>query len=82
MAVFEYRVDSLYNKEASKITFEVDDDMDIHQYKVICMRMASAMGYSDKSIKASFGDIYDGDTENEFNELIQMVFSGSIETLH
>ena len=28
------------SREASKIEFDVPDDMDIHEYKVICVRMA------------------------------------------
>ena len=36
------------NREASKIEFDVPDDMDIHEYKVICVRLASAIGYQKK----------------------------------
>ena len=59
------------NREASKIEFDVPDDMDIHEYKVICVRLASAIGYGDKTIKKSFGDlIYGDDDTNELKELL------------
>jgi hypothetical protein len=37
------------NREAREIEFTVPDDMDINEFKVMCVRMASAMGYQDKS---------------------------------
>jgi len=59
------------NREASKIEFDVPDDMDIHEYKVMCVRLASAIGYGDKTIKKSFGDlIYGDDDTNELKELL------------
>ena len=59
------------NREASKIEFDVPDDMDINEYKVVCVRMASAMGYGNKSIKKSFGDlVYGNEDKNELKELL------------
>ena len=59
------------NREVSKIEFDVTDDMNIHEYKVICVRLASAIGYGDKTIKKSFGDlIYGDDDTNELKELL------------
>jgi|TARA_B110000483_G_C18118801_1_gene512728 hypothetical protein len=59
------------NREVSKIEFDVPDDMNIHEYKVICVRLASAIGYGDKTIKKSFGDlIYGDDDTNELKELL------------
>ena len=34
------------NREASKIELDVPDDMDINEYKVVCVRLASAMGFT------------------------------------
>ena len=48
-------------REASKIEFDVNDDMDINEFKVMCVRLASAMGYHEKSIKRAFGDLIFGD---------------------
>jgi|TARA_B110000211_G_C13945639_1_gene493745 hypothetical protein len=59
------------NREASKIEFDIPDDMDINEYKVICVRLAAAMGYSNITIKKSFGDlIYGDDNKNELKELL------------
>jgi len=53
------------NREASKIEFDVPDDMDIHEYKVMCVRLASAIGYGDKTIKKSFGDLVYGNEDKD-----------------
>ena len=46
------------NREASKIELDVPDDMDINEYKIVCVRMASAIGYGNKSITKAFGDVF------------------------
>lgn len=81
MGRLEYSTDNKYNKEAKRISFEFNDDIDIFQFKTICVRMASAMGYTDKSIKSAFGKEYSGDIEKEFKELLDTVLSGSIEII-
>ena len=59
------------NREASKVELDVPDDMDINEYKVVCVRLASALGYGDKSIKKSFGDlVYGSENKNELKELL------------
>jgi hypothetical protein len=59
------------NREASKIELDVPDDMDINEYKVVCVRLASAMGFSTNTIKKSFGDlVYGLDDKNELKELL------------
>ena len=59
------------NREANKVEFDVPDDMDINEYKVVCVRLASALGYSDKSIKKSFGDLVFGNEDvNDLKELL------------
>ena len=59
------------NREANKIEFDVPDDMDISEYKVVCVRLASALGYSEKSIKKSFGDLVFGNEDiNDLRELL------------
>ena len=77
MAKLEYTNDDLYNREASKITLEFDNELNIYEFKTICMRMASAMGYTQKTIKLSFGEEYDGDTNEQFLSLVQSILSGS-----
>ncbi len=58
-------------REASRIEFDVPDDMDIQEYKVVCVRLAAAMGYSNTTIKKSFGDlIYGDENKNTIKELL------------
>ena len=58
-------------REASKIELDVPDDMNIHEFKVMCVRLASAMGYHANSIKKSFGDLIWGDeNHNTIKELL------------
>jgi len=79
MAKLEYTTDDIYNREATKISFEIDNDLNIHEFKTICMRMASAMGYTQNTIKSSFGEEYDGDVAEEFLNVIQNLLTGSKE---
>ena len=50
-------------REAKEIELTVPDDMDINEFKVMCVRMASAMGYHENSISKSFGDLIFGDED-------------------
>ena len=60
-----------HNREVSKIELDVPDDMDIHEFKVVCVRLASTIGYSNKSITNAFGDlIYGDDNPNSIKELL------------
>ena len=70
--IFRYTDELLEdNREAREIEFTVPDDMDIHEFKVMCVRMAGAMGYQEKSIKKSFGDLIFGDEDvNTLKELL------------
>jgi hypothetical protein len=44
-----------YSKEAQKIEMEVREDLGIHDFKLICKRLAASLGYSNKSIEEAFG---------------------------
>lgn len=58
-------------REAKEIELTVPDDMDINEFKVICVRMASAMGYQEKSIQKGFGDLVYGEEDvNALKELL------------
>lgn len=58
-------------REAKEIELTVPDDMDINEFKVICVRMASAMGYQEKSIQKGFGDlVYGEENINTLKELL------------
>lgn len=70
--IFKYTDDLLEDcREASEIEFKIPDDMDIHEFKVICVRLASAIGYGQPSIEKSFGDLVFGDEKDE--ELKQLL---------
>lgn len=59
------------NREANKVELDVPDDMDINEYKIVCVRMASAIGYGNKSIAKAFGDLVFGqDDPNTIKELL------------
>lgn len=59
------------NREVNKIEFDIPDDMDINEYKVVCVRLAAALGYGNKSIKKSFGDLVFGNEDvNELKDLL------------
>jgi hypothetical protein len=77
MAKLEYSTNSKFNKEASRITFEINDDLTIYEFRINCIRMAAAMGYADGSIKSAFGNNYTDDIETEFNDFIASIVSGS-----
>lgn len=71
MAKLVYTIDDEYNREASNIELTVPDDMTIHEFKVICVRLASAMGYHHETIKKGFGDlIYGEDKPEELRQLL------------
>ena len=44
-----------YSKEAQKVVLEVREDLDIHEFKTMCKRLAASLGYSADSIKEAFG---------------------------
>ena len=78
MAKLIFIIDEEENREASKIEFEVPNDMDIWEYKRMCIRMAGAMGYTSLSVKKAFGQEYLKNVENELNQIFQNAYSGSL----
>ena len=62
--IFRYTSELLKDcREASEIEFIVPDDMDIQEFKVMCVRLASAMGYHPNSIDDAFGGLVWGDED-------------------
>ncbi len=51
MAKIIFNIDKTDYREAFNIELSVPDDMNIYEFKTVCVRMASAMGYTDLSIK-------------------------------
>lgn len=44
-----------YSREAQKIEITVTENLDIHDFKTICKRLACALGYSSTSVEEAFG---------------------------
>ena len=78
MAKFIFIIDESDNREASKIEFEVPNDMDVWEYKRMCIRMAGAMGYTSLSVKKAFGQEYLKNVEEELNTIFENAYSGSL----
>ena len=78
MAKFIFIIDEEENREASKIEFEVPNDMDVWEYKRMCIRMAGAMGYTSLSVKKAFGQEYLKNVEEELNQIFENAYSGSL----
>ena len=78
MAKFIFIIDEEENREASKIEFEVPNDMDVWEYKRMCIRMAGAMGYASLSVKKAFGPEYLRNVAEELNEIFKNAYSGSL----
>jgi len=69
--IFRYTDELVENcREASKIEFKVPDDMDIQEFKVMCVRLANAIGYHPNSIEKAFGDpIWGEDDKHDIIDL-------------
>lgn len=77
MARLIFIADDEDNREASKIEFEVPNDMDVWEYKRICIRMAGAMGYASLSIKKAFGHEFKTEQDIEIGNKLKSMYSGS-----
>jgi hypothetical protein len=74
MAILIYKSEEPLNREAKNISFDVPDDMNIFEFKIMCVRMASALGYTDTTIKKAFGDSdYESDVDREFKQFIKSI---------
>mgnify|MGYP000350506054 CR=1 FL=1 len=63
------------------LPFDVPDDMNIHEFKIMCVRMASSMGYHHNSINKAFGELdYETPSDKEFKEFLHSlnVTTGSL----
>jgi hypothetical protein len=78
MAKFIFIIDEVENREASKIEFEVPNDMDVWEYKRMCMRMAGAMGYTSLSVRKAFGIEYKKDLDLELSQIFENAYTGSL----
>lgn len=82
MAKLIFTTDREYNREASNIELTLPDEMDIFEYRIMCIRMASAMGYGETSIKRAFGEEETKYSESDlgFKEFLETinVYTGSL----
>jgi hypothetical protein len=69
MAKFIFITDEVENREASKIELQIPNDLNVFEFKNMCIRMASAMGYSPTSIGKAF------ETTTEKSEIEKEIFS-------
>jgi len=77
--IFKYSEEMLEDcREASQIKMIIPDDFDIHEYKIICMRMAAAIGFTESTIKQSFGEsLYDTKFDIEFADFLKSTLNYS-----
>jgi hypothetical protein len=48
--------------------------MNIFEFKIMCVRMASALGYTDTTIKKAFSDTdYESESDREFKQFIKSI---------
>ena len=57
-------------KEAKRIEFEIPKGMTCEEFKIICVRMAHALGYHEKTVRKSFGNIGDANKEKDKKQLL------------
>ena len=74
MGLLNYESESSHNREAKNISFDVPDDMNIYEYKIMCVRMANAMGYHHNSVKKAFGSLdYETESDRDFKEFMEAI---------
>ena len=74
MGLLNYESESSHNREAKNISFDVPDDMNIYEYKIMCVRMAHAMGYDHNSFKKAFGSLdYETESDRDFKEFMEAI---------
>jgi hypothetical protein len=82
MGLLSFTNESSYNREAKKIELDVPDDMNIFEYKIMCVRLAACMGYTDSTIKKVFGSTeYESESDKEFREFLHSInlLTGSLD---
>ena len=50
-----YKDDNPNNREAFQVSFDIPNDLTVNEFKIMCVRLASSIGYSYKSIQKVFG---------------------------
>jgi hypothetical protein len=81
MAILSYTSEESQIREAKQISFDVPDDMNIYELKVMCVRLAHSMGYHPNSVKKAFGELdYETESEKDFKNFLSSlnVLTGSL----
>ena len=73
MATLKYTSDSESHREAKNIQFTIAEDLNIFEFKIVCRRLASAMGYHSDSITKAFGNDWDTDKKADVDEFINIM---------
>jgi|TARA_R110000822_G_scaffold53172_3_gene137214 hypothetical protein len=74
MGVLSYKSEEPTNREAANISFDVPDDMNINEFKIMCVRMASSMGYHANSISKTFGELdYETNSDKDFKKFLHSI---------
>jgi len=82
MGFLSYESEDSHNREAKIIRFDVPDDMNIYEYKIMCVRLAHAMGYHNNSVKKVFGDLdYETESDRDFKKFMESInqLTGSLQ---
>jgi len=71
--IFKY-TETEQNREASNIELTVPDDLSIQEYKIMCVRLAHTMGFSEKTIKKEFGNlVFGNETPHDLKQLLNEI---------
>lgn len=62
------RGESEPTRESAKIEFEFTSDLEIKEFKQLCVRMASALGYQPATIIGAFGEDSLDKDQNDKNQ--------------
>ena len=61
------------NREMRKIEFQFDGDLDVWEFKTVCIRLAKALGYSDENIRDILGTEQESPENLEAKERIKQI---------
>jgi hypothetical protein len=53
----ELKNEGIKTREPLKIEFNVPKDLNIYEFRIMCIRMAQAMGYVEENVEDAFGPV-------------------------
>lgn len=66
------------HREAQEIELTFSDDLDIYEFKIMCKRLASTMGYHNDSIQRAFDNIENYVREqHNLSDVLDIIPTGS-----